>query len=101
MADNPLLTAWTMPVAVPPFERIEAAPFAPAFERAMAEQRRILEGVATDQTEPTLDNTVVPMERSREALARVESIFFLLAGTDTDDAIMAIEREMAPRLAAH
>jgi len=101
MADNPLLTAWTTPFEVPPFERIEAAHFAPAFERAMAEQRRILEGIATVGAEPTFDNTLVAMERSREALARVESVFFLLAGTDSDDAIMAIEREMAPRLAAH
>src|SRR5262249_31338528 len=101
MPDNPLLATWTTPFEVPPFERIEAAHFVPAFADAMAEQRRILDGVAADTAEPSFDNTVAAMERSREALARVESVFFLLAGTDSDDAIMAIEREMAPRLAAH
>src|SRR5262249_9127291 len=58
MPDNPLLDAWTTPFEVPPFERIEAAHFVPAFAQAMAEQRRILDGVAADAAEPSFDNTV-------------------------------------------
>src|SRR5262249_23421832 len=41
------------------------------------------------------------IERSGRALARVDNVFSLLAGADADDAIMAIEREVAPQLAAH
>ena len=99
--DNPLLGVWTTPFEVPPFERIVAAHFRPAFDHAMAEQRRTLARVAADPAAPSFDNTVAAMERSRAALARVEGVFFLLAGTDADDAVMAIEREMAPLLAAH
>ena len=33
--------------------------------------------------------------------ARVSNVFYVLAGADTNDAIQAIERDMAPRLARH
>jgi peptidyl-dipeptidase Dcp len=99
--DNPLLAAWTNPFAVPPFGRISAAHFRPAFDRAMAEQRGALDRIAADASVPTFDNTVAAMERSGRTLARVESVFSLLAGADADDAIMAVEREVAPLLAAH
>src|SRR5262249_12796725 len=54
-----------------------------------------------DPAPATFANTVAAMERSGRTLARVESVFSLLAGADADDAIMAIEREVAPLLAAH
>jgi peptidyl-dipeptidase Dcp len=41
------------------------------------------------------------MERSGAALDRVSSIFFNLAGADTNDALEAIEREITPRLSRH
>jgi peptidyl-dipeptidase Dcp len=99
--DNPLLAAWTSPFAVPPFGQIAATHFRPAFDRAMAEQRGELDRIAADASIPTFDNTVAAMERSGRTLARVESVFSLLAGADADDAIMAVEREVAPLLAAH
>jgi peptidyl-dipeptidase Dcp len=101
MTDNPLLAAWPGPDQAPPFGHISPAHFRPAFERAMDEQRATLARVAADQAAPSFDNTVAAMERSGRALARVESVFSLLAGADADDAIMAIEREVAPLLAAH
>ena len=36
---NPLLTDWTTPFGIAPFERIEDAHFAPAFEAALKEAR--------------------------------------------------------------
>jgi peptidyl-dipeptidase Dcp len=101
MPDNPLLAAWGGPFEVPPFGQIVPAHFRPAFERAMEEQRASLARVAADPAPPSFDNTVAAMERSGRALARVDNVFSLLAGADADDAIMAIEREVAPLLAAH
>jgi peptidyl-dipeptidase Dcp len=100
-SDNPLLAAWAGPFAAPPFARIAVAHFRPAFDRAMAEQRDELDRIAADAAVPSFDNTVAAMERSGRMLARVESVFSLLAGADADDAIMAVEREVAPLLAAH
>src|SRR5262249_18944594 len=68
---------------------------------AMAEQRAALARVADDPAPPSFDNTVAAIERSGRALARVDNVFWLLTGADADDAIMAIEREVAPVIAAH
>jgi peptidyl-dipeptidase Dcp len=101
MPDNPLLAAWPGPFEVPPFGEIAPAHFRPAFERAMEEQRAALARVAADQASPSFDNTVAAIERSGRALARIDNVFSLLAGADADAAVMAIEREVAPLLAAH
>jgi len=101
MSENPLLAPWIGAYEVPPFGDISPAHFRDAFARAMEEQRAALAPVAADPAPASFDNTVAAMERSGRALARIESVFSLLAGADADDAIMAIEREVAPRLAAH
>jgi peptidyl-dipeptidase Dcp len=101
MPDNPLLAAWSGPFEVPPFDAIAPEHFPPAFERAMAEHRAALARVAADPAPPSFDNTIAAMERSGRTLARVDNVFSLLAGADADEAIMAIEREVAPQLAAH
>jgi peptidyl-dipeptidase Dcp len=100
-SDNPLLAPLTGPFEVPPFGQIAAAHFRPAFDAAMAEQRSALARIAADPARPSFENTVASMERSGRTLARVESVFSLLAGADADAAIMAVEREVAPILAAH
>ena len=50
---------------------------------------------------PDFDNTVAALERSGRLLARVCSVFYVLAGAHTSEAIQAIERDMAPMLARH
>jgi peptidyl-dipeptidase Dcp len=100
-SDNPLLAPLTGPFEVPPFGQIAAAHFRPAFDAAMAEQRSALARIAADPARPSFENTVAAMERSGRTLTRVESVFSLLAGADADAAIMAVEREVAPILAAH
>ena len=50
---------------------------------------------------PDIDNTIRALEDSGRMLDRVSAVFFNLAGAHTSDAIMQIEREMAPKLAAH
>jgi peptidyl-dipeptidase Dcp len=101
MPDNPLLAAWPGPDQVPPFGHIAPAHFRPALEHAMAEQRQALARVAADPAPPSFDNTVAAMERSGRTLARIENVFSLIAGADADAAVMAIEREVAPLIAAH
>ncbi len=41
------------------------------------------------------------MERSGRALERVGNVFHLLAGAHSNDALLEIEREIAPQLARH
>jgi peptidyl-dipeptidase Dcp len=99
-AANPLLAAWDAPFGVPPLERIFAADFRAAFEHAMAEHQAEIAAIASE-TAANFENTVAALERSGRALARVSSVFYVLAGANTNDEIQAIEREIAPKLARH
>ena len=98
---NPLLAPWTTPHETPPFAAIQPEHFRAAFDHAMAEHLAEIEAIAAAPEAPTFDNTIAALERSGRALTRVSAVFHALAGAHTNDALMAIEREMSPRLAAH
>jgi peptidyl-dipeptidase Dcp len=98
---NPLLQPWTGPDGVPPFAAIRPEHFMPAFERAMAEHRAEIDAITAQGAAPDFANTVAALEGAGRTLDRVAGVFFNLAGAHTNDAIMEIERELAPKLAAH
>ncbi|HEY1244135.1 MAG TPA: M3 family metallopeptidase [Hyphomicrobiaceae bacterium] len=86
---------------MPPFGEIRAEHFLPAFNRAFADHIKEIEAIAGDRARPTFGNTIGGLERAGRALDRVASVFYNLAGTDTNEAIQAIERKIAPRFAKH
>ncbi len=99
--ENPLLTDWTGPFGLPPFAAVKPGHFRPAFDAALAEHRAEIDAIAADPAQPNFENTIAALERSGHALDRVSSLFFVLAGADTNDAIEAAEREVSPLLARH
>src|SRR5215213_9500399 len=101
IAHDPFRAAWDTPFGLPPFERITPEHFRPAFDSALAEQRGEIGAIADDPAQPSFDNTVAALELSGRTLRRVSAVFYNLAGAHTNDAIQAVEREMAPRLAKH
>jgi peptidyl-dipeptidase Dcp len=101
LADNPLLREWTTPFTAPPFDAIRPENFRPAFDHALDEHRREIAAIAAGVAPPSFENTIAAMERSGRRLARVSAVFHALAGAHTNDALLALEREIAPRLAAH
>ena len=98
---NPFLDVWALPHETPPFAAIRPEHFRPAFDSAMADHIGEIEAIASQTDNPSFANTIVALERSGQALDRVSSVFHALAGAHTNDALMAIEREMSPLLAAH
>jgi peptidyl-dipeptidase Dcp len=98
---NPLLGAWTTPFGAPPFGEIREEHFHPAFEAAMAAQKAAVDAIVNDPAEPSFNNTIAALERNGLGLDRVASVFFNRAGADTNEAIQAIERDIAPLLARH
>lgn len=100
-AANPLLVPSGLPFQAPPFDRIQDAHFRPAFEAGMREQLAEVEAIANSPAPPAFDNTLVALERSGQTLLRVQLAFHALTGANTNDALQALEEEMAPRLAAH
>jgi len=101
MTDNPLLIESTLPFHYPRFDLIRPAHFLPAFERGMVEELEEVRAIAGNSEPPTFDNTLVALERAGQTRARVERIFSNLNGTLTNPEMQAIEKDMAPKLAAH
>jgi peptidyl-dipeptidase Dcp len=101
ITDNPFFETWTTPFGAPPFARMKPAHFMPAFERAFAEHEAEMAAIAGQKEFPTFDNTIVPLENAGRALQRVDDIFGQLVGADSSDALLAIERDISPRTAAH
>ncbi len=50
---------------------------------------------------PDFANTIAAMETADEDLNRVLSVFYTLAGVDSNDARQALQRDFAPRLAEY
>lgn len=98
---NPLLEPWRTPFEVPPFERFEPAHFKPAFEQALAAHRAEVEAIAADPDEPSFANTIEALELGGRDLRRVGAVFFNLTGAHTNDALDALQLEMAPVLERH
>jgi peptidyl-dipeptidase Dcp len=99
LAANPLLQSWATPFELPPFGAILPEHFRPAFDQAIAENRAEVKAIATNPEAPTFANTIEAMELSGASLDRVGNVFFNLTGAHTNDAIEAVEREVAPLLA--
>jgi len=98
---NPLLSLWKGPWGgVPPFGSFNAEDFRGALESAMAETLREVERIATQPSPPTFENTILALERSDRTLDRVASLYGVYTSTMNDDPMQAVEREMAPKLAA-
>ena len=100
-ATNPILAIWTTPFETPPFAEIAPEAFRGAFDQALAAHDREIDAIAVEPALPAFDNTIVALERSGRGLRRLASLFWALAGAHTNDTLLAIEREISPRLAAH
>src|SRR6185369_3710488 len=100
-ADNPLLQTWTGPYGLPPFHAIRPEHFEPAFEAAMREHLAEVDAIAGQAAPPSFANTVQALDRSGRLFTRISLLFGNLAVSHTSEALQAVERAMAPRLAAH
>jgi peptidyl-dipeptidase Dcp len=98
---NPLLAPWTTPFRMPPFAAIEPAHFEPAFTRALATHNAEIDAIADNPAAPTRENTLDALELAGRDLTRIARVFYNLTGSNTNPALQAIEREMAPRMAKH
>ncbi len=98
---NPLLEEWSAPFGAPPLDRIRPEHFVPAYAQALSAHVEEIARIADDTAPPDFASTIVAFERSGKLLARVDAVFSTFTGSATNEALQAIELEMAPRLSAH
>jgi peptidyl-dipeptidase Dcp len=100
-ASNPFAKPSTLPFQYPAFDKIKNEDYKPAFEEGMRIHAAEMEAIANNKAAPTFDNTIVAMERSGALLNRVGSVFSNLNGCNTNEQMQALDKELAPKLAAH
>ena len=99
--DNILLADWSGPYeGVPPWDKVQPAQFAPAFQFAIDERRREVEAIANNPAAPTFQNTVEALEKTGQRLERVQSIFGVMTDNVSTPEYQAIDKEWSPKLAA-
>jgi peptidyl-dipeptidase Dcp len=101
MTENPFFENWNTPFGVPPFDRIRAQHFPPAFDRGMERQIGEIIAITGAAEPPSFANTIEALEHSGRLLDRVSRVFFNLDSSNTNDALEAIARDYAPKLAQH
>ena len=101
MSENPFFDAWNTPFELPPFDRLQPAHFPPAFDRGMAEHLAEIQAIAGSSATPDFGNTVEALERSGRLLRRVGRVFNNLTSSATNPELDSIDRDYAPKLAAH
>lgn len=98
---NPLLDPWDGPLGAPPFGRIEARQFLPAFATAIAGHEAELKAIRDNPAPPDFENSIAALERSGRQLARVRRLFWTLSSAHADEAIRAIEADVSAMLTRH
>lgn len=94
-----LLAPWTGPHhGAPPFDRVRAELFEPAFSLAIAAMHQEVATIADDQAQPNFANTIEALERSGWSLGRLESLFSVMTSNMNDPAYQALSRKIEPML---
>lgn len=97
---NPFFSEYNTPFDVPPFEKISAKHYMPAFEKGMEDARKEVETLLNNKKTPTFENTILALDNQGELLTKVASVFFSQTSAATNDSLQKIEMEISPKLSA-
>jgi len=101
-SDNPFLNkTYDTPFEVPPFEKIKAEHYMPAYLKGMEEQRKEIKDIITNSEEPTFENTIKAYDYSGQLLTKVARVFGSLNSANTNDTLQKINRELSPLMSKH
>lgn len=98
---NPFFTAYNTTFDVPPFEKIMAKHYMPAFEKGMTAGREDLKLILENNNEATFQNTIDPLDKMGELLTKVSYVFFGITSANTNDSLQKIEVEISPKLSEY
>ena len=101
ITNNPFTSRSVLEFELPPFSQIQEEDYLPAFYAGCTEQLSEIDEILNSPGAATFENTIIAMEKSGQILKRMLLVFYNKSSSDTNDAIDAIEEELAPKLAAH
>lgn len=99
--ENPFFGAYDTPFDVPPFEKIEAEHYMPAFKEGIKQHDAEILAIINNPETPTFANTIAALDLSGDLLNRVELVFFNVVEAVSNDTLRQIAEEVSPLLSAH
>ena len=99
--ENPLFSEFDTPFQVPPFDKIQEEHYLPAFKEGMEQQNMEIDAIVNNPEAPTFENTIEAIESTGSLLDKVESVFYVLNGSMTNDKMQEIAKEVAPLGSRH
>jgi peptidyl-dipeptidase Dcp len=97
---NPFFSDYNTPFGVPPFEKIMAKNYMPAFEKGMTDCKKDVDALLKDSRTPDFENTVLALDKAGDLLNKVTYVFFAQSQANTNDSLQKIEMEISPKLSA-
>ena len=101
LTNNPFAERSVLDFELPPFSQIHEEHYLPVFYAGCAQQLAEVQHILETPGTATFENTIVELEKSGQLLKRMLLVFYNKSSSDTNDALDAIEEELAPKLAAH
>ena len=98
---NPFLEEYTTEYQIPPFDKIKAEHYIPAFEKGIEEARAEIKAIVNNPEEPTCDNTILALDNSGKLLGKVSYVFGALSECLNDSAMEKIAEVAYPMLSAY
>jgi len=98
---NPLFSEFSTPNGVPPFDKIKAEHFLPAYEEGMKRHNAEIDSIVNNEEVPTFENTIVAFDESGRMLDRVSATLSIMTGTMSDSVYQSIEKEITPMRTEH
>lgn len=98
---SPFDTTWSTPFGAIPFDAINAQQLPGALDKGMADQLQAIAAITANAEAPSIENTMIPLERSFEPLRRVAAVYSVYISNLSNDEVRKIEAEYSPKLAAH
>jgi peptidyl-dipeptidase Dcp len=92
---------WDGPHGLPRFEQIADSDFKAAFDHALVSHDLEIDEISGNPEAPTFANTIVALEIAGDELSRVSALFWNKAGSDTNETIQTLEREISPLMSRH
>ncbi len=100
-AGNPLLGEWSSDKHIPPFDKIRAEHYEPAFEVAMKMHNDEIDAIVRSTEEPTFENVILALDNAGTKLSDINLLFGMLSASDLDDQMQEIQNKMMPRIDEH
>ena len=93
---NPLLQNWEFP----PFDQIRVSDYLPAFEQAISEAEDELEKIASQQSPPDFENTILALDRFGQTYRLVSGLFFNLLEAEASEEMRQMAEKVIPMTVA-